>query len=105
MTRIDCALNTELAQELIEFLKEKNCSVTKQNELLIINENLSRSLLELFLEKTNRIRHKITLVEPDSYLIAIPVKIEDIGLESCEFCGYTSHSDLVQVHRKSHQAL
>ena len=104
MTRIDCAQNTALAQKLIEFLKEKNCSVTKENELLMVSGNFSKSLLESFLEKTNRIRHKITLVEHDSYLIAIPVNMEDIGLESCEFCGYTSHSELVQVHR-SHQAL
>lgn len=105
MTRIDCAQNTELTQELIEFLKENNCSVTKENELLIVNENFSKSLLESFLEKTSRTRHKITLIEPDSYLIAIPVQMEDIGLESCEFCGYTSQSELVQVHRRTHQAL
>ena len=105
MIKIDCAQNSELSQELVEFLKENDCPVTNENELLIVNDNISKSLLESFLEKTNRTKHKITLVEPNSFLIAIPVKMEEIGLESCEFCGYTSHKDLVQVHRRTHQAL
>ncbi len=105
MTKIDCAQNTELAEEIAEFLQEKNFSITCENDLLITNARLSKSLLELFLEKTDRTRHKITLVEPDTFLIAIPVKMEEIGLESCEFCGYTSHHDLVEVHRRTHQGL
>ncbi|MCV0391945.1 MAG: hypothetical protein K5790_01480 [Nitrosopumilus sp.] len=105
MTKIDCAQNTELAKELIKFLWEKNCHVKQENELLIVDEKIPKSLLETFLEDTSRTRHKITLTEPDSFLISIPVSMEEIGLETCEFCGYTSHHDLVQVHRRTHQAL
>ncbi len=105
MTKIDCAQNIELEKELTKFLHERNYSTKQENELLIVNEKLSKSVLELFLQETHRTKHKIMLVEPDCFLLAIPVKMEDIGLETCEFCGYTSHPDLVSVHRRSHQAL
>jgi len=103
--KIDCAQNDELATELAKFLQVRNYSIKQENELVVVNEKIQPSLLEEFLEETNRTRHKITLVEPDSFLIAIPVSMEEIGLDTCEFCGYTSHSDLVQVHRRTHQAL
>ena len=105
MTKIDYAQNKELADELIKFLHEVNYSVTRENDLLIVNQQLSQSILESFLKTTGRAKHKITLLEPDSYLISIPVSAEAIGLESCEFCGYTSQSELVKVHRRTHQAL
>ena len=105
MTRIDCAQNNELAEELTKFLHQKNYTPVQGNELLTVDEKLPKSILESFLEETNRSKHKITLVEPDSFLIAIPVSMEEIGLESCEFCGYTSHHNLVEVHRRTHQGL
>lgn len=105
MTKIDCAQNNKLADELISFLQSNNYSITQENDLLIINEQIQKSTLESFLKQTDRTKHKITLLEPDSYLIAIPVSAEEIGLETCEFCGYTSHHELVKVHRRSHQAL
>ena len=105
MSKIDYAQNGELANELIKFLQESNHSVTKENDLLIVNSSIQKPLLESFLKQTGRSKHAITLLEPDSYLIAIPVSAQEIGLESCEFCGYTSHTELVNVHRKTHQAL
>jgi len=105
MIHIDYAQNNELGDELICFLKENNYSVTQEDDLLIVNESIQKSTLESFLKQTGRIKHKITLLESDSYLIAIPVSAEEIGLETCEFCGYTSQSELVNVHRKSHYAL
>jgi len=66
---------------------------------------LSKSVLESFLKKTDRDRHKITSIDSDSYLIAIPIGIEEIGLATCEFCGYTAYRELVEVHRRSHQGL
>ncbi|AFS82607.1 hypothetical protein [Candidatus Nitrosopumilus sediminis] len=105
MTKIDCAQNNELEKELTKFLQERNYSTKQENDLLIVNEKLPKSILDLFLQETNRARHKITLIEPDSFLLAIPVNMEEIGLETCEFCGYTSHHDLVSVHRRTHQAL
>ena len=105
MTRIDCAQNSELAEELTEFLRQRNYTPVQENELLSVDEKLPKSLLESFLEETNRTKHKITLVEHGFFLIAIPVSMENIGLESCEFCGYTSHHSLVEVHRRTHQGL
>ncbi len=105
MTEIDCVRNNTLAEELTEFLQGKKYSVTQDNDLVSVDDKLSMSVLEMFLKNTDRIKHKITLIDSDSYVIAIPVDIEDIGLASCEFCGYTGHRELVEIHRRSHQAL
>ena len=105
MSKIDYVQDNELADELIKFLQENNCSVTRDNDLLIVDESILKPILELFLKQTGRTKHKITFLEPDSYMVSIPVSAEEIGLETCEFCGYTSHTELVKIHRKTHQAL
>ena len=105
MTKIDCSQNSELAEELTEFLQIKEYSVIQENDLISIDEKLSKSVLELFLKKTGRNKHKITPFDSDSFLIAVPLDLRDIGLESCEFCGYMGYPELVDIHRRSHQAL
>ncbi len=105
MTEINCAQNNELAEELTIFLRNESYSVTQENDHVTVDEKLSKSILESFLKKTGNVRHKITPIDSDSYLIAIPLDLEDIGLESCEFCGYTAYRELVEIHRRSHQAL
>jgi len=105
MTIIDCAQNDEITKELNEFLQNKNHIVTQENDIITTDKKISQNLLEQFLKETDRPRHKVLLSEPGTFVIAIPVKMEDIGLESCEFCGYTAHSELVNVHRRTHQGL
>jgi len=105
MTEIDCAQNNKLAEELTIFLRNESYSVNQENDLVTVDEKLSKSTLESFLKKTDRVKHKITFIDSDSYLIAIPLDLEDIGLESCEFCGYTAYRELVEIHRRSHQGL
>jgi len=102
---VDCAQNNALAEDLNSFLQENGYSVSQEDCIVTINAKIPRNILELFLEKTGRSKHKITIVNSDTYLIAIPMDLEDIGLESCEFCGYTAHRELVEIHRRSHQAL
>ena len=103
MTKIDCAQNNELAEELTIFFRNEGYSVTQENDLITVDKKLSKSLLESFLKKTDRVKHKITPIDSDSYVIAIPLDLEDIGLESCEFCGYTAYHELVEIHRRTHQ--
>ena len=103
--KIDCAKNSSLAEDLVSFLQEKGCSASQEDGLVTINEKIPHNVLELFLDKTDRSKHKITIVDSDTYLIAIPMDLEDIGLESCEFCGHLGHHVEVEVHRRSHQAL
>ena len=105
MTEVDCAQNNELAEELTIFLRNEDYSVTQENDLVSVDKKLSKSILESFLKKTDRVKHKITPIDSDSYIIAIPLDLEDIGLESCEFCGYTAYRELVEIHRRSHQGL
>ena len=105
MTEIDCAGNDKLAEELIIFLRNESYSVTPENDLVTVDGKLSKSILESFLKKTGRVKHKITPIDSDFYLIAVPLDLEDIGLESCEFCGYTAYRELVEIHRRSHQGL
>ncbi len=103
--KVDCAHNNALAEDLNSFLQENGYSISQEDSIVTINEKIPRSVLELFLQKTDRSKHKITIVDSDTYLIAIPMDLEDIGLESCEFCGYLRHPEEVGVHRRSHQAL
>ena len=105
MTTIDCVGNEKLQEELTAFLRNEGCSVTNENSLVVVDKKLSKSEIDSFLKKTDRPKHKITFVDADSYVIAIPVEIKDIGLDSCEFCGYTGYTELIEVHRRSHQAL
>jgi len=51
MTKVDCAGNNILAEELKAFLTNENYSVTKENDLVTIDEKLSKSILESFLKK------------------------------------------------------
>lgn len=102
---IDCAQNNVLAKEVISFLQEKGISARLAEDLIVSEKKISKNILELFLKETDRSKHKIIPVDSDTFVIAIPKSLEDIGLESCEFCGYTSHRNLVEVHRRTHQGL
>jgi len=103
--KIDCAENNDLAKDLVGFLQEKGFSVIQEEDLVTIDKKIPLDILDLFLDRTNRSKHKITFVDSDTYLIAIPMDLEDLGLESCEFCGYLGHHEDIEVHRRSHQAL
>lgn len=105
MTTIDCVGNEKLQEELIIFLRNEDYSVTSENSLVVVDKKISKSEIDSFLKNTDRTKHKTTFVDTDSYVIAIPVEIKDIGLDSCEFCGYTGHAELIEVHRRTHQAI
>lgn len=102
---IDCANNPELAKELIAYLKEKNIQAYIQDGTVMTAQDLKLENLEMFLKHTDRHKHKAQLIDKMRFLISIPSNLEDLGLESCEFCGYIEHSEEIQVHRRSHQAL
>ena len=100
---VDCAQNLELAKELFEFLSDKGYSVKISGDIVIADKKISQNILGLFLKETTRSKHKVIPFDSDSFVLAIPKTLQDIGLESCEFCGYTAHNELVEVHRRSHQ--
>jgi len=102
---IDCAQNSALAKELLFFLSQKEISARLSDDLVVSEKKISKNILELFLKETDRSKHKVTPFDSDTFVIVIQKDLEDIGLESCEFCGYTSHHDLVDVHRRTHQGL
>lgn len=102
---IDCAQNTTIAKELCSFLLEKEIFAKLADDLVVSDKKISKNILELFLKETDRSKHKVIPFDSDTFVLAIPKDLEDIGLESCEFCGYTSHRDLVDVHRRTHQGL
>ena len=105
MTTIDCVGDEKLQKELMEFLRKEGYSVNSENTLVIIEEKISESVIDLFLKNSNNPKHKTTFVDADSYVIAIPVEIKDLGLDSCEFCGYTGYTEMIEIHRRSHQAI
>jgi len=100
---VDCARNSDLAKELTLFLNEKGFHARLAKDQVISDKKISQNTLQLFLKETTRSKHKIIPFDSDSVVIAIPKSLEDIGLESCEFCGYTAHWELVEVHRRTHQ--
>ncbi len=102
---IDCANNPELAKELMAYLKEKNIQAYMQDGMVMTAQDLKLENLEMFLKHTDRHKHKAQLIDKMRFLISIPSNLEDLGLESCEFCGYIGHSVEIEVHRRSHQAL
>ena len=102
---VDCAQNSILAKELLSFLSEKGIPAKLADDLVVSEKRISHNILELFLKETDRSKHKAIPFDSDTFILAIPKDLEDIGLESCEFCGYTSHHDLVEVHRRTHQGL
>jgi len=102
---VDCAQNNILAKELISFLLQKGIPARLADDLVIVDQKISKNILELFLKETARTKHEVIPFDSDTFVLAIPKDLEDIGLESCEFCGYTSHHDLVEIHRRTHQGL
>lgn len=102
---IDCANNPELANELLVYLKEKNIQAYIQNGTIMTAQELKLENLEIFLKHTGRHKHKAQLIDKMTFLLSIPSNLDDLGLVSCEFCGYLGHSEDVDVHRRSHQAL
>ena len=81
MTEVDCAGNNILAEELKAFLTNENYSVTKENDLVTIDEKFAKSILESCLKQTGNVRHTITPVDSNSYSIAIHLYVDVIGLE------------------------
>lgn len=102
---IDCAQNNILAKELISFLSQKGIAARLTDDLVVSDKKISQNILELFLKETDRSKHKAIPFDSDTFVLAIQKDLEDLGLESCEFCGYTSHHDLVEIHRRTHQGL
>ena len=102
---IDCAHNGFLSQELVSYLSEKEIPTRLTKDLVITDKKISTNILELFLKETGRSKHKIIPYDSDTMVIAIPKSLEDVGLESCEFCGYTGYAELVEVHRRTHQGI
>jgi hypothetical protein len=100
---VDCAQNLDLAKDLSKFLSDMGFSVKLSKDLVVSERKISQNILQLFLIETTRSKHKVIPFDSDSFVLAIPKTLEDIGLESCEFCGYTAHNELVAVHRRSHQ--
>lgn len=105
MTTIDCVGDEKLQKELIEFLSNEGYSVNSENSLVVTEEKISASVIDLFLENNNNSKHKAIFVDADLYVLAVPVEIKDIGLDSCEFCGYTGHTEMIEIHRRTHQAI
>lgn len=102
---IDCADNSDLAKELMQYLKEKNIPAYIQNGDVMTTQDIKLENLEMFLKFTGRHKHKAQLIDKITFLLSIPSNLEDIGFTSCEFCGYIGHAEEIDVHRRSHQAL
>ena len=68
------------------------------------SQKIPKSVMERFL-KGKKPKYKISLIETNSVLIAITVDLQDIGLESCEFCRHVDHRESVNIHRRTHHGI
>jgi hypothetical protein len=102
---IDCAKNGTLAKEIIDYLRLHEYEVHNVGNEIITVDKSARTILNSFLQETGRYKHKVIQCDSETVLIAIPTDLQDIGLESCEFCGYIDHPEGLEVHRRTHQAL
>ena len=105
MISINLAYDEELAKELAEYLKDLGIDFSiKKSEIQIERADFDEKILGAFLEKTNKEHHTIRKLDSNSFLIAKMVKVEDMGLGTCEICGLVAPKDMLFSHRWTHGA-
>jgi hypothetical protein len=102
MITIDCAGDNEIALELENYLKNRGFQAKAEESLVYADKNVDK-ILTLFLKETNRKEYKITKIDSANLLLAREIPLEDLGLLSCEICGYVlSNEDELMNHRRAH---
>lgn len=103
MVIIDCAYDTNLAEELDKYLKDHGLQTKIEKSSLIVEKQDLEKILKLFLAETERSDYKIRRIDSETFLVAREVPIEEFGFFRCEMCGYVvSSEEELLVHRRSH---
>ena len=105
MTVIDCANDTEIAQELENYLKDLGFSAKTEESTVAVNDIDVERILGYFLLETNRIEYSVRKIDSTNFILAKEVMIEHFGFQRCEMCELVvSSKEELMVHRRTHDA-
>jgi len=103
MITIDCAGDTELADKLVNYLKNNGIDCTQEDSLVLVTLNEVEKILKMFLKETRRVEYSILKSDLTTFVVAKVVPIEDFGLLRCNICGYVvSSEEELTAHQRAH---
>ncbi len=103
MITIDCAADTNLARELVNYLKNKGIDSTQDDALVLVDQPELEKTLRAFLKETARKDYSILQSDLTTFVMAKVVPIEEFGLLKCNICGYVvSSEEELTAHQRAH---
>ena len=100
---IDCAADTELAGELVNYLKNNGIDSTQEDSLVLVERAEVENILKMFLKETGRLKYSILQSDLTTFVVAKVVPIEEFGLLKCNICGYVvSSEEELTAHQRAH---
>jgi len=103
MVTIDCAGDTELAHELVNYLKSNRIDAAQEHSLVLTDQSGVEKILNAFLKNTARSEYSILKSDVETFVVAKVVPIEDFGLLKCNICGYVlSSEEELTAHQRAH---
>lgn len=103
MIVIDCANDTEIAQELENYLKDLGFSAKTEESMVAVNGADIERILGYFLKETNRTEYSVRKIDSTNFILAKEVIIEHFGFQRCEMCELVvSSKEELMVHRRTH---
>jgi hypothetical protein len=101
MMTIDCAFDEQIANKLTIYLNQKY-NAKQDQSLVLVDDKISKKVLEEFIRDFNKDGYSITNVNPDTFVIAKNMSMEGMGLIKCSFCGYVGTKEDTKIHQKNH---
>jgi hypothetical protein len=103
MMVIDCANDTEISQELENYLKDLGFSAKTEESMVVVNDADIERILDYFLKETNRTEYSVRKIDSTNFILAKEVIIEYFGFQRCEMCELViSSKEELLVHRRTH---
>ena len=103
MIVIDCANDTEIAQELENYLKDLGFSAKTEESMVTVNDIDIERILGYFLLETNRTEYTVRKIDSTNFILSKEVVIENFGFQRCEMCELVvSSKEELLVHRRTH---
>ncbi len=103
MITVDCAGDNDVALELENYLKGLGINAQAEESFVNVDKEKISNTLDLFLKETGRTNYKIRKIDSANFLLSKEAQIEDLGLLSCEICGYVLSNEYeLMNHRRAH---
>lgn len=99
--RINCAFDTDLAEELAVYLRKAGHTVTI-SDCIVTTKSDAVDELATFAIKTKRQDYQIKFFE-DGIIFSKNIPIEKMGLKVCKQCGFLAKTDSdFEIHQDTH---